>query len=96
MQRYVATSVVSLPVGARVELSEAQAHRRRGFVKALGDGVFEATGPIQLKVGEEFGYADEMPKSMASVMQAASDGDDAGDDKAPSKPKHAAHAKVKK
>ena len=75
MNEYIATSTVTFGVGARVRLSAAQAEPRAHCLsrigKGKGGGVFDVAAPIQLKAGEAFGCADELPKALAEMVKKA-------------------------
>lgn len=87
MIEYIATSTVTLGVGARVRLSAEQADARMHCLarvgKGRGGGTFEVLAPIQLKAGEAFGCAGDLPKALAALVNddsqpAADAGSDAG------------------
>jgi len=67
--RYVTTSVARFAAGTVLTLSKGQAAIRSHALKALGDGRYETTAPVEFKVGESFGYDGELPKSLASVIE---------------------------
>ena len=68
--KYIATSVVSFGAGAELGLTKAQAASRQAFLSDLGKGWYIATGPVQFKIGEEFRFDGDLPKSMAADVEA--------------------------
>lgn len=75
MIEYIATSTVTLGVGARVRLSAEQADARMHCLarvgKGKGGGTFDVQQPIQLKAGESFGCDGDLPKAMAEAVKKA-------------------------
>jgi len=70
--KYIALTVVAFAAGAELGLTKDQASARR---HALTDhpkrkGWHIATGPVQLKAGEEFQYEGDLPKGMAESLEA--------------------------
>lgn len=71
--KYIAHAVVAFAAGAELGLNKDQAGARRHALTEhpKRKGWFVATGPIQLKAGEEFQYDGDLPKGMADVLEAA-------------------------
>lgn len=67
MKKFVTTGIVNLGSGL-VELSDDQAKPRAHRLTAKGDGIYEITGPVVLKAGEQFG-CDDLPKSERSKVE---------------------------
>lgn len=67
METYRTTAPVTLPVGALLMLSPAQASARAHGLTKEADG-WRVRLPVQFKAGEEFGYAGELPKAMADQV----------------------------
>lgn len=70
--KYIALAVVAFAAGAELGLTKDQASARR---HALTDhpkrkGWYVATGPVQLKAGEEFQHDGDLPKGMADALEA--------------------------
>ena len=72
--KYTALAVVAFAAGAELGLSKDQASARRHALTEhpKRKGWYQATGPIQLKAGEEFQYDGDLPKSLADALEAAS------------------------
>jgi len=71
MNEYKAEGVVTIH-GGRVLLNEDQAKRRAHAIqpkkKNQKKGVYKVIAPIQFKIGEEFGYDGEIPKTIAKLL----------------------------
>lgn len=67
--KYTAVSVVTLPEGAVLELSEQQAAARKHALLPVGKGRYKTSAPVQFKTGEVFGYEGELPKVIASELE---------------------------
>lgn len=69
--KYVAVAIVNLVAGAVLGLSKAQAATRTHCLAPVAGrkGWYEATGPVQFKVGEEFQFDGELPKSLAESLE---------------------------
>lgn len=67
MKEYTITRPVFIDAGTRLALSDAQARARRGQIKEVGDGVFEATAIVNFKAGEVVGL-ETVPKAIASAF----------------------------
>lgn len=70
MQKYKALKKVELFSGI-LELDKKQAAPRAHLLQDLGEGLYEITGPVQFKAGEEFGYDGEVTKAMAQDLAPA-------------------------
>lgn len=71
MGKYTATAPVTLPVGAVLGLTEVQASARRHALQAAKKrGIYTTTAPVQFKAGEVFHYDGDLPKALASSVEA--------------------------
>lgn len=72
MKKQKATAAVTIPANSTVGLTAQQySSRAHNLIKLRQEGeilICELRNPIQFKIGEEF-YADELPKSMASLVE---------------------------
>lgn len=69
MTRYkVADRVAVIPSGI-IALTPAQAKPRLHNLKVLGSGRYEILRPVEFKAGEAFGYAGDLPKAIAEVVE---------------------------
>lgn len=73
MKRFKTNSVVSLSAGL-IKLTAAQAAARKEHLKETDDkGVYEITGLIQFKSGEEFGFdGDHLNRTQADCLEESS------------------------
>lgn len=71
--KYTAVSVVKLPAGATLVLTEAQANARKHALEPVprAKGRYTTTAPVQFKAGEVFVYEGDLPKAMASSLEQA-------------------------
>lgn len=69
--KYTAVSVVTLPAGATLVLTEQQAAARQHALQSVAGarGRYTSTQPIQFKAGEVFVYEGELPKAMAQAVE---------------------------
>lgn len=72
MDKFRACTVVTIPAGVRLDLTRAQALARAHALQKDGKtgNVYTTTRPVQIKIGEEFGYDGELPKSLAEAVDA--------------------------
>lgn len=69
--KYTATAPVTLPAGAVLGLSKAQAaDRQHALTEGPRKGLYTTTAPVQLKTGETFDYAGDLPKALAVNLEA--------------------------
>lgn len=70
--KYIALSVVAFAAGAELGLTKDQASARRHALTKhpKTKDWYVATGPVQLKAGEEFHYDGDLPKGMAESVEA--------------------------
>ena len=70
MIRHIISQTTEFAAGTRLQLSEAQARRRRHVLQADGDGIYVATAIVQFKAGEEIGLEGEPTKAQAEAVVA--------------------------
>lgn len=70
MDKYLIAAPITLPAGALLDLSPEQAAAREYGLVKVGKH-YRATLPVQFKAGETIGYAGDLPKALASSVQAA-------------------------
>lgn len=88
-------AVLKLGPGAMLALSEQQAAARAKNIKKIGDGVYEATGPMEFKSGEQLGVRlDDVPKHLLAFVEVA-EGKSAAAAKAEAKQASKSKAKTK-
>ncbi|HWH75554.1 MAG TPA: hypothetical protein VNV16_14950 [Methylibium sp.] len=83
---YVVTATLRLPAGSVVGLSDAQAARRKHMLVPVAKrkGWYAASLDLCFKVGEAIQYEGELPKALASAVEAPKRaGKPAGSDKPP-------------
>jgi hypothetical protein len=70
--KYTAIAVVAFAAGAELGLTKDQASARRHAITdhPKRKGWYLATGPVQIKAGEEFQYDGDLPKGMAESVEA--------------------------
>lgn len=70
--KYTALAVVAFAAGAELGLTKDQASARRHAITEhpKRKGWYVASGPLQLKAGEEFQYDGDLPKGMAESVEA--------------------------
>lgn len=70
--KYIALAVVDFAAGAELGLNKDQASARSHALTKhpKTKDWYVATGPIQLKAGEEFHYDGDLPKGMAESVEA--------------------------
>lgn len=70
--KYIALAVVAFAAGAELGLTKDQAGaRRHALIKhPKTKDWYIATGPVQLKAGEEFQFDGDLPKGMAESVEA--------------------------
>jgi len=56
------------PAGTRLALDAAQVRSRRHCLKAVGDGFYLTTAPVQFKAGEVIGLEGEPAKAQAEAV----------------------------
>jgi len=56
-----------------VALAAAQAEPRAACLRALGEGRYEVLAPVHFKAGELIGVAGDLPKTLATAVQPASE-----------------------
>jgi hypothetical protein len=69
MKTYRASKFVTLPSG-NVRLTKDQERRRSHAIEKVKGREFKIIAPIGFKAGEEFGYDGEIPKALASSIEA--------------------------
>ncbi|HET6719032.1 MAG TPA: hypothetical protein VFH22_05275 [Rhodocyclaceae bacterium] len=67
--KYTITGRAAAIHGGVLELTAAQAKPRLHNLKHLGGNRYEVLRTVEFKSGEEIGYSDKLPKSMAMVME---------------------------
>lgn len=90
MRTYTVIAVLGFNPGTVLGLSKEQAHRRRHLLKPLGEGLYEVTGRVEFKVGEEIATDVELNKALATALQPPGAALEAG---AQPKPDHKAKKK---
>jgi|GEM_PF-4473485 len=86
---YVVTATLRLPAGSVVGLSDAQASRRKHMLVPVAKrkGWYAASLDLCFKVGEAIQYEGELPKALASAVEAPKRaGKTAGGEKPPANP----------
>lgn len=68
MKTYTVVGLVARLAAGRVRLTPEQARHRLRQLRALGDELYEITGPVEFKQDEQFGYDGEVPKAMATEL----------------------------
>jgi len=64
------TTILAARIGTGIlALSVAQASVRRHALTSLGEGLYEITGPVEFKVGETFGYDQELPRCLVACLE---------------------------
>ncbi len=66
--RYRLTSLVVLPAGSPLTLTESQASAREHALRSMGGGEYIAMAPVSFKVGEIIGYPGDLPASWGAVL----------------------------
>lgn len=69
MQKYLATSPLTMSAGAVLAMSPGQAARRVQSIKRMPDGNYLVERPVMFKAGEVFGYDGDLPKSVAKSAE---------------------------
>lgn len=68
--KYQVIAAITLHAGAQLILSEAQAQRRKHLLEALGDGLYQVRQSVQFKAGETIETDQDLPKHLASLVEA--------------------------
>jgi len=64
------TTIAAARIGTGIlALSVQQASTRTHALRDLGDGRFEILQPVEFKVGETFGYDQEIPRVLAACLE---------------------------
>ena len=69
--KYVAVALISFAAGMELGLSKLQSSARMHLLTPIArrKGWFVTTGPMQLKIGEEFYCDSEIPKNLANSLE---------------------------
>lgn len=67
--KYTVTGRAAAIHSGVLELTAAQAKPRLHNLKSLGGNRYQVLNTVEFKQGEEIGYSDKLPKSMATVME---------------------------
>lgn len=70
MRKFEAKAPLTVSAGAVLGLSAEQAARRALAIKRLPDGSYIVERPTMFKAGEVFGYDGDLPKALASLVEA--------------------------
>lgn len=68
MKTYTTTAAARIGTGI-LALSLQQASTRTHALRDLGDGQYEILQPVEFKVGETFGYDQEIPRVLAACLE---------------------------
>lgn len=70
MSKYRTLDRVAFGPGAKLVLSDEQAHARRNALKGIGGKRYEAKVAVEFKAGEVIGLVDAPPKAWADKLEA--------------------------